>query len=98
MTTNKATRASDADLSTRPSSSNPDTPDLRTPARPPRPPRIMARAELRKVLRRAGYSATDAQFVLGGRPDPVDFTRDGERLFKLGVSLDRLIDAVGGSP
>jgi hypothetical protein len=31
-------------------------------------------------------------------PDPIDFDRDGERLFRKGVSLDRLIDAIGGSP
>lgn len=58
----------------------------------------MERAEFCKVLRRAGYSTTQAQSVLRGLPDPIDFDRDGERLFKRGVSLDRLIDATGGSP
>jgi hypothetical protein len=31
-------------------------------------------------------------------PDPIDFDRDGEALFEKGISLDRLIDARGGSP
>jgi hypothetical protein len=31
-------------------------------------------------------------------PDPIDFDRDGEALLNRGISLDRLIDAMGGSP
>jgi hypothetical protein len=56
------------------------------------------RAEFARVLRRAGYSATQAESILRGLPDPIDFDRDCERLFRRGVSLNRLIDAMGGSP
>jgi hypothetical protein len=49
------------------------------------PQRRMSHTEFRKV-------------VLRGLPDPVDFGRDGEARLKRGVSLDRLISAVGGSP
>ena len=59
---------------------------------------LMPRAQFVKVLRRAGYSATQAQFVLGDLPDPIDFGRDGQALLRKGVTLDRLTDSVGGSP
>lgn len=67
------------------------------PAAPTEPRRIMACAEFCNVLRRAGYSTTQAQSVVRGLPDPIDFD-DGAGLLRRGVSLDRLIDAVGGSP
>jgi hypothetical protein len=62
--------------------------------------RIASRAEFTRVLRRAGYSRTQAQSILRGLPDPIDFDRDRDReiLFRRGVSLNRLIDAMGGSP
>jgi hypothetical protein len=69
-----------------------------TSARPTAQRRTTSRAEFAEVLRRAGYSTTEAQSILRGLPDPIDFDRDGERLFRKGVSLDRLIDARGGSP
>jgi hypothetical protein len=58
----------------------------------------MSHAEFRTVLHKAGYPTTKAQSVLRGLPDPIDFDRDGDQLFKRGVSLDALIDAAGGSP
>lgn len=62
-------------------------------------PRLTSsRAEFARVLRRAGYSTTQAQSVLRGLPDPIDFDRDDQALFERGVTLDRLIDAMGGSP
>ena len=60
--------------------------------------RIMSHSEFANVLRRAGYSMTQAQSILRGLPDPIDFDRNGETLFERGVSLDRLMDARGGSP
>jgi hypothetical protein len=69
-----------------------------TSARPAAQRRIASHAEFARVLRRAGYSTTQAQSILRGLPDPIDFDRDSEELFRRGVSLDRLIDAVGGSP
>jgi hypothetical protein len=41
---------------------------------------------------------TLAQAVVRGLPDPIDFDRDGQALLDKGVSLERLIDAMGGSP
>jgi hypothetical protein len=69
-----------------------------TSARPTAQRWITSRAEFAKVLRKAGYSRTQAHSILRGLPDPIDFDRDGARLFRKGVSLDRLIDAMGGSP
>ena len=60
--------------------------------------RISSHAEFCKVLRRAGYLTTRVQSVLRDLPDPIDLDRDGEALFNKGISLDRLIDARGGSP
>jgi hypothetical protein len=57
-----------------------------------------SRAEFTQVLRRAGYSTTQAQSILRDLPDPIDFDRDCETLFRRGISLNRLIDAMGGSP
>jgi hypothetical protein len=36
--------------------------------------------------------------VLRHLPDPIDTKRDGEAVFKLGVSRDTLMDRMGGSP
>jgi hypothetical protein len=60
--------------------------------------RISSHAEFREVLRRAGYLMPQLQSVLRDLPDPIDLDRDGEALFKMGISLDRLADARGGSP
>ena len=60
--------------------------------------RLSSRGEFAWMLRRAGYSTTQAQSVLRGLPDPIDFDRDDQALFERGVTLDRLIDAMGGSP
>jgi hypothetical protein len=60
--------------------------------------RISSRAEFRQVLRRAGYSTTRADSLLRDLPDPIDFDRDAPTLLDRGVTLDRLINAVGGSP
>jgi hypothetical protein len=58
----------------------------------------MSHTEFRNVLHRAGYTATQAQEIIRGLPDPINFDRDGEALFSRGVWLDRLTDRVGGSP
>jgi hypothetical protein len=70
---------------------------LPSPRRPPQG-RISSRVEFCKLLRRAGYSLTQAQSLAGDLPDPIDFERDGEALLKRGLSLDGLISARGGSP
>jgi hypothetical protein len=61
-------------------------------------PQSMSHADFRKVLRRAGYSTTQAGSVLRGLPDPIDFERSGEALLRQGISLGRLTDQAGGSP
>jgi hypothetical protein len=66
-----------------------------TSHRPAARRRTLSRADFCKVLRRAGYSPTQAQSILRGLPNPIDFARDGEQLFKRGVWLDRLVDAMG---
>ena len=60
--------------------------------------RISSHAEFCEVLRRAGYLTPHVQSVVRDLPDPIDFDRDGEALFETGITLDRLIDAMGGSP
>jgi RNA:NAD 2'-phosphotransferase (TPT1/KptA family) len=60
-------------------------------------PVTTSQTEFRKVVHRAGYSTTQAQVVLRHLPDPIRFQRDAQALLARGVSLDRLIDAVGGS-
>lgn len=70
----------------------------RTSARPAGPRRIVSHADFVLVLRRVGYPMTQAQSVLRGLPDPIDVDHDGQALLQRGVSLDRLIDARGGSP
>ena len=72
--------------------------DIRTSPWTAAPRRISSRAEFARVLRRVGYPTTQVQSVLRGLPDPIDFDRDDQALFERGVTLDRLIDATGGSP
>ena len=60
--------------------------ELPSPRRPAQG-RISSRVEFYKVLRRAGYSMTQAQSLVGDLPDPIDFERDGEALLRLsGIS------------
>ena len=60
--------------------------------------RVSSHSEFHTVLRRAGYSTSRAESVLHDLPDPIDFDRDAQVLLSRGVSLDRLINAMGGSP
>jgi hypothetical protein len=69
-----------------------------TSAQPAAQRRITSRAEFAKLLRRAGYSTTQAESILRGLPDPIDFDRDCEALFERGISPDQLTSAMGGSP
>ena len=59
---------------------------------------MVSHAEAEPILRRAGYSQERIEDVLSDFPDPIDTERDGEALFKLGISADRLMDRMGGSP
>jgi hypothetical protein len=50
------------------------------------------------MLRRAGYSKQDIEDMLRSLPDPIDADRDAAELMKLGLTVDRLRDRMGGSP
>ena len=50
------------------------------------------------MLRKQGYSDEWIMSLLSRFPDPIDYDRDGEALLDEGISLDRLIDRMGGSP
>jgi hypothetical protein len=59
---------------------------------------LISHAEAKQMLRRAGYPQERIDDVLRHLPDPIDTERDGEAVFKLGVSRDTLMDRMGGSP
>ena len=60
------------------------------------PPRSHEEAE--RVLRRAGYSDEFIREVLSQLPDPIDLERDQQILTRYGLSVERLMDRLGGSP
>jgi hypothetical protein len=59
---------------------------------------LVSHAEVRRILLRAGYSEAKIKDVLRDVPDPIDTKRDGETLFKHGISAGSLMDQMGGSP
>ena len=59
---------------------------------------LISHAEAEKLLRGAGYSQEWIENALGQLPDPIDTERDGDTLFKLGMSRGTLMDRMGGSP
>jgi hypothetical protein len=59
---------------------------------------IYSHTEAEQILRNAGYSQERIDDVLRNLPDPIDLGRDGEALFKLGLSDGILMDRMGGSP
>ena len=54
--------------------------------------------EFTRTLRRAGYSAEFIRDVLSQLPDPIDLQRDQQILARYGLSPERLMDRMGGSP
>ena len=50
------------------------------------------------MLRRAGCSDEFISDVLSQLPDPIDLERDQEILTRYGLSPERLMDRMGGSP
>jgi hypothetical protein len=60
--------------------------------------RLVSHAEAKPILRRAGYSQKQIEDVLRQFPDPIDTERDGEALFKHGISAERLRYQMGDSP
>ena len=61
-------------------------------------PGVRSHEELARVLRRAGYSDEFISEILGQLPDPVDLERDQQILARYGLSSERLMDRLGGSP
>lgn len=60
--------------------------------------RFFSHAEAEQVLRNAGYSQNRIEDLLRDLPDPLDIERDGDALFKQGVSAATLMDRMGASP
>jgi hypothetical protein len=54
--------------------------------------------EFARVLRRAGYSDEFIHEVLSQLPDPIDLQRDEQTLARHGLSPERLVGRLGGSP
>jgi hypothetical protein len=50
------------------------------------------------VLHRAGVPDQTVRAINAALDDPVDLRRDGNVLLSYGITLDRLIDRMGGSP
>jgi hypothetical protein len=50
------------------------------------------------ALRRAGVAPESIAVLQRRLPDPVDLDRDGELLLAHGITIDRVIDRLGGSP
>jgi len=62
------------------------------------PPGHRSHEEAAQVLRRAGYSDEFIHEVLSQLPDPIDLQRDRPILDRYGLSPERLMDRMGGSP
>jgi len=62
------------------------------------PPTSRTHEQISKVLRRAGYSDEFIREVLGELPDPFDLQRHEHILGRYGLSSERLMESLGGSP
>jgi len=61
-------------------------------------PTSRSHEQVSRVLRRAGYPDEFIRKVLSELPDPIDLQRDEHILERYGLSRDRLMDRLGGSP
>ncbi len=59
---------------------------------------LRPKAAVLSVLHRAGVPEQTLQALSAALKDPVDLRRDGDVLLHHGVTLDGLIDRMGGSP
>ena len=64
----------------------------------PHRPALRSHDEVTRVLRHAGYSDEFISEVLSQLPDPIDLQRDQQILARCGLSPERLMDRMGGSP
>jgi hypothetical protein len=62
------------------------------------PHALRSHEEAKRVLHRAGYSDEFIREVLSELPDPIDLDRDLPILVRHGLSPERLMDRMGGSP
>ncbi len=60
--------------------------------------RRMPREEALALLRRLGFPEERINEIRDHLPDPVDFERDAGILMSYGLTVDRLMDLMGGSP
>jgi hypothetical protein len=61
-------------------------------------PASRSHEQFARVLRRAGYPDEFIREVLSELPDPIDLQRDEHILGRYGLSAERLMDQLGGSP
>jgi hypothetical protein len=61
-------------------------------------PTSRSHEQVLRVLRRAGYSDEFIREVLSELPDPIDLQRDEHVLGRYGLSSERLMERLGGSP
>ena len=59
---------------------------------------LRTKAEVLAVLRRSGVPEQTVQALDAALDDPVDVTRDANLFLRYGITLDSLIDRMGGSP
>jgi hypothetical protein len=71
---------------------------LPTGTHPSRDSGLRSHQEIARVMRRAGYSGEVISEVLSQLPDPTDLERDQQILARYGLSSERLMDRLGGSP
>jgi hypothetical protein len=62
--------------------------------------RLVSHAEALRLMERAGYSRHQIEEALSEVPDPIDMDseRNVETFFKHGISFERAMDRMGGSP
>jgi hypothetical protein len=59
---------------------------------------LRSKATLLGVLRRTGFPEETIRAIELVVRDPVDLRRDGNLLADYGITRDRLVDRIGGSP
>jgi hypothetical protein len=59
---------------------------------------LRPKATVLEVLHRAGVPDQTVRALNAALDDPIDLRRDGNVLLSYGITLDRLIDRMGGSP
>jgi hypothetical protein len=59
---------------------------------------VISHTEAKRLLRRAAFSEEQIEDLLRDLPDPIDIERDGNAFFERGISVDTLVDRLGGSP